>query len=482
MRKFMAIIASMLCVVAMAFGLAACGGGSKLAVDKSELDLFVGDTYQLVVTYDGAKPSGTVGYLSDNKSVATVTDKGLVTGVSVGTAKITVEYTEGTSVNRATCNVTVTEDTSKILQLEYIGKNSDDDPNKVTENVTLAFYNTGKAKLNGFIVSMYNVSLEFDWKAENGKLVVTSIEEYTIDVTDETSLATLSILAQLMQDAFGGDFERALRYLSHLELEDITITISGDQLKVAGMTVKMGDEPVNPPTEQVFLTAKLSAADAQKLGITLADRVEVESVSFDNAAWLNDTKDAITLTVGEQRINKADLAPENATVKTITYSSSATDVVSVDPKTGKITALKAGTAVITATADDNAEKKDSYTVTVNAAPAGTKVAVGWTSEDGASYNTAYFMSENKVKFVGFTALSSFEFETTYTVSGGKLTAIANVDSTNFMLFGSMPVACKIEFTVNADLGMFTCKAINLSDNNEYECGFFAIGEEDLKKL
>ena len=208
MRKLATIIASMLCVVAMAFGLAACGGGSKLAVDKSELDLFVGDTYQLVVTYDGAKPSGTVGYLSDNKSVATVTDKGLVTGVSVGTAKITVEYTEGTSVNRTTCNVTVKEDTSKILQLEYIGKNSDDDPNKVTENVTLAFYNTGKAKLNGFIVSMYNVSLEFDWKAENGKLVVTSIEEYTIDVTDETSLATLSILAQLMQDAFGGDFSR----------------------------------------------------------------------------------------------------------------------------------------------------------------------------------------------------------------------------------------------------------------------------------
>ena len=82
--------------------------------------------------------------------------------------------------------------------------------------------------------------------------------------------------------------------------------------------------------------------------------VAVESVT------LNKTE--LTLEVGGEETLTATVAPDDATDKTVTWSSDNTAIATVE--NGKVTAIAAGTATITAKAGD---KTDTCSVTVNAA-------------------------------------------------------------------------------------------------------------------
>ena len=88
--------------------------------------------------------------------------------------------------------------------------------------------------------------------------------------------------------------------------------------------------------------------------------VAVESVT------LNKTE--LTLEVGDEETLTATVTPDNATDKTVTWSSDNTAVATVE--NGKITAVAAGNATITAKAGD---KTAACIVTVNAATADTSV-------------------------------------------------------------------------------------------------------------
>ena len=80
--------------------------------------------------------------------------------------------------------------------------------------------------------------------------------------------------------------------------------------------------------------------------------VSVSSVSLN--------KTTLTLTEGESETLTATVKPDNATDKTVAWSSSDASVAKVE--NGKVTAVKAGTATITAKAGD---KSATCTVTVN---------------------------------------------------------------------------------------------------------------------
>lgn len=80
--------------------------------------------------------------------------------------------------------------------------------------------------------------------------------------------------------------------------------------------------------------------------------VSVSSVSLN--------KTTLTLTEGESEVLTATVKPDNATDKTVTWSSSDASVAKVE--NGKVTAVKAGSATISAKAGD---KSATCTVTVN---------------------------------------------------------------------------------------------------------------------
>ena len=84
--------------------------------------------------------------------------------------------------------------------------------------------------------------------------------------------------------------------------------------------------------------------------------IAVTSVTLD--------KTSLSLTEGETATLKATVGPDNATDKTVTWSSSNAAVASVDAS-GNVTAVKVGTATITAKAGD---KSATCAVTVNPVP------------------------------------------------------------------------------------------------------------------
>ena len=70
-----------------------------------------------------------------------------------------------------------------------------------------------------------------------------------------------------------------------------------------------------------------------------------------------------SISVGNSETLTATVAPENATIKALTWASSDEDVATVAPD-GTVTAVKVGTATITATAVDGSGKSATCTVTV----------------------------------------------------------------------------------------------------------------------
>lgn len=84
--------------------------------------------------------------------------------------------------------------------------------------------------------------------------------------------------------------------------------------------------------------------------------VAVESVTID--------KETATLTVDGTETLTATVSPENATDKTVTWSSSNTSVATVE--NGVVTAVAAGTATITCTSNADGTKSATCDVTVNA--------------------------------------------------------------------------------------------------------------------
>lgn len=75
-------------------------------------------------------------------------------------------------------------------------------------------------------------------------------------------------------------------------------------------------------------------------------------------------KTELSMDAGAKATLSATVEPDNATVKSVVWSSSDPAVVSVNPVTGEITAITDGTATVTATSSSNKEVSASCTVTV----------------------------------------------------------------------------------------------------------------------
>ena len=120
-----------------------------------------------------------------------------------------------------------------------------------------------------------------------------------------------------------------------------------------------------------------------------------------------------TLTVGDSITLTATVAPDNATEKSVSWQSGNSAVASVD-QSGKVTALKAGTAVITVTTLDGS-KTASCTVTVNdkTQPGDEPVS----TEVVFEYDQNYFTTNGQVDANG---------KTTVPVTVGNFTVAAGV--------------------------------------------------------
>ena len=199
---------------------------------------------------------------------------------------------------------------------------------------------------------------------EDGKITTHSVGKATITVTAED----------------GGVKASCVVTVKEIAVESVTLDRTKLTLTVGGSaTLKASVKPDNAANKKVAWSSsnkavasvnggKVTAVSAGSATITATtddgskkatcvvtvNEITVESVT------LNESN--LTLTVGESATLTASVKPDNAANKEVTWSSSNKAVASVDG--GKVTAISAGSATITATTDDGG-KKATCVITVN---------------------------------------------------------------------------------------------------------------------
>ncbi len=170
-----------------------------------------------------------------------------------------------------------------------------------------------------------------------------------------------------------------------------------------GTAVKVLDsEIVKDSSGNAFIKIKgKTAAGTTLTGYAYADKIyqDIRPVSS-----IVTVKDDVTLAVGEKYTVEALAVPSDAGDLTLTWSSSDTNVVTVD-KDGTITAKALGTALVTATAVGGATANITVTVAsakknYNAVISAYKTVTARTSADSGSSKAGTFYFMDKVTAVG----------------------------------------------------------------------------------
>ncbi|MGN1060510.1 MAG: Ig-like domain-containing protein, partial [Candidatus Coproplasma sp.] len=315
-----------------------------VTLNNSELTLRPNGTATLVATVAPSNATiKTVTWSSSNTAVATVAD-GVVTAVAEGTATITVTTEDGSKT--ATCAVTV-----QAADPETPSDYTANGDYVLTFAGDAGIYTSLKADPtsdSGYQTTYFKVAtgdyLYANMKLQANKIIKVSGKAIASNKTDSSKNTNLGVsLKSGSTGAVSGlpdpinfaqaDGEKAFNF-------ELTVTTEGEI--VLAFTRSSG----NTGCEITALTITISDAGP----------VDVESVSLNKTSG--------SLFVGATETLTATVTPSNATNKDVVWTSSDETVAAVD-QNGKVTALKAGTATITATAADDETVKATCAYTVS---------------------------------------------------------------------------------------------------------------------
>ena len=329
----------------------------SITLNSTALSLTEGESFNLTATVspDNATDK-TVLWSSSNASIASV-DQGVVTAVKEGSATITATSRDGGA--KASCEVTVT---SAVVEVESVTLSEKEatltvgktltltatvlPENATDKTVTWTSNNPAVATVADGVVTAVKVgsaSITATAGGKNASCTITVKEAY-IDVTsvtlDKTSYSLLEGESFTLKATVKPD-----------DASDKTVTwTSSDEkiITVYGGTVKA----VGPGNATVTATAGKVSATCE---VQVNARVAVAEVILDIKK--------LTLDVGQTETLTATVLPENATDKTVIWTSSDEDIATV--RGGTVKGIAEGTATITATAG---EKSASCIVTVKTVP------------------------------------------------------------------------------------------------------------------
>lgn len=316
----------------------------SFTLDKTSLELTVGETEQLTATVkpDDATDKN-VSWISSDESIAKV-DNGKVTAVNAGKAIIIAKCGGKT----AECAVTVTVPTGSVT-LDKTSLSL-----AVGETVQLtATVKPDDASDKNVAWTSSDASVA---KVGNGKVTAVNAGKATITAKCGGKTAECAVIVTVPTGSV--TLDKTSLSLAVGETAQLTATVNPDDATDKNVAWASSDESVAKVDNGKVTAVKAGNATvtAQCGGKTakciVTVIVPVTSVTLD--------KSSLILAVGETSVLTATVKPNNATDKTISWSSSDPSVVKVD--NGKLTALKVGTAVVSVIA---ANFSASCSVTVN---------------------------------------------------------------------------------------------------------------------
>ena len=242
----------------------------SIIIDNKSINIFPGDTYELSVTISPDDANKEIYWESENKDVASISDEGIVTGISVGKAIITAKNEDGDITDNCVVNVIKKEVKEIILK---------------KEEIEIIVGESSKIEIEVLPKELKQYKLT--WESSNSEIV--------------------------------------------------TVDENGN---IIGL--KNGEADITVSSGEVVSTCKVKV-------ITM-----VESVTISKSRTTIDveTSDELIVIVN----------PENASNKNVTWESSDPSIATVD-ENGKVTGIKPGEVIVTATTVDGG-KKVSCDVTV----------------------------------------------------------------------------------------------------------------------
>ena len=268
---------------------------------------------------------------------------GKVTAVAEGTATITAKAGDKT----ATCSVTVKKN---VIAVE-----------SVTLDITYTILNTGETLTLTATVKPDNATDKtVTWSSSNSSVAtvdangkVTAVAQGTAIVTAKAGDKTATCTVIVMKTDIPVESITLDKYYLELtegETGTITATVKPDNATNKTVTWSSSNPTIAAVDQNgtvtavaegtATITAKASDKTATCTVTVMKGNVPVESLTLD--------KSSLELTEGETATLIATVKPDNATDKTVTWSSSNPWVATVD-QNGQITAVRAGEATITAT-------------------------------------------------------------------------------------------------------------------------------------
>ncbi len=318
-------------------------GVKGLVLNFAEKTIYKGEKFELVVSVSPTTASElAVTWKSSNTKVATISDKGVVSGLIGGVSVITCTTKDGGY--SATCVVTVKESVTSI-------------------KLNHSSYSLGVKKnfiLKATVTNETATNQKVKWKSSNKKVAVVNAKGKVTGIS--IGYATITATATDGSEAEASCTVRIVRPATSVFINKSTLIMFVGSTKKLKATVK--------PKNATYKTAKWSSSDsgiaivdsdgtviAVKAGnamitakardssgkkaicyVTVRERVAATSVTLQDKA--------ITMVPGETQMVNVVLAPANSTDGK-TWSTDNSAVATVNKTTGKITAKATGKAYIT---------------------------------------------------------------------------------------------------------------------------------------
>ena len=338
-----------------------------VSLDKTEIVLVEGSSEKLTATVEPTNATNkNVTWSSDHEAIATVDQNGTVTARRGGQATITVTTVDGSKT--ATCTVRVRIQIGEPVQ--SVGLNKTELALEVGKTGTLeAIVEPSDATNKNVTWSSSNSEVA---TVDNGVVTAVSAGTAIITVTTEdgakTATCKVTVNAPQTVPVTGVTLDKTSLDLKTGDNTTLTATVNPESATNKDVTW-ISDKPEIAAVEGGTVTAK--AAGTAIIAVTTVDggkiatckvtvtpkTVPVSGIQVQGAA---------SIYVGDTTKLTATITPDGASNKAVTWDSQNKDIATVDQQ-GNVKALKAGTATITATAQDGSGISGSFVVTVQQA-------------------------------------------------------------------------------------------------------------------
>ena len=329
-----------------------------ITLNKTGLSLNVDETATLKATLSPSNATDkTVEWKSSDTSVATVTSKGVVKGLKRGTATITATTENGL---KKTCKVTVYQPVTGVELSEseltvYAG-----DKTTLVATVLPLTANTNDVK--------WSVSRDYVLSVtSNG--VVTAVGPGRASVTVKTKEGgyTAKCIFNVLQHVEQIKFAQDEIIIKQGDAADLSVEILPENASDKTFTLVSSNEDVvtvdqNGRLVSVGLGEATITATSNENNKTATCTVKVVKT----AEGVELSEQARTIFVGESFVLSATVLPLEAYYRTVKWSTSDESVATVN-ENGVVTAVKSGTATITATTDDGSFTADCVVTTLQKA-------------------------------------------------------------------------------------------------------------------